>query len=164
MPQVASIEPIVRTTDYGAHMAIRRAFFNVVCADVAAASRFYIDHLGFKVRFSSTWFMHVAAPDNDLLEVGFLQRDHALVPAECRAAPAGAILTIVVDDVDALFASLTAAGVPVVEPPTDQVYGQRRMLVRDPAGTLIDISSECAPDPAWLAKVTQAEDGSHVER
>lgn len=56
-----------------------------------------------------------------------------------------------------------ARGVEIVEPPRDLFYGQRRVLVRDPAGTLVGVSSECAPDPTWMARVKQAEDGSYQE-
>jgi uncharacterized glyoxalase superfamily protein PhnB len=70
-----------------------------------------------------------------------------------RAAPTGGMLTLVVDDVDAVHARAQEAGIEIVEPPTDLFYGQRRMLVTDPNGLLVDISSECPPDPDWLASL-----------
>lgn len=63
------------------------------------------------------------------------------------------MLTVVVDDVDTVHARARAAGIEIVEPPTDLFYGQRRMLVTDPNGLLVDVSSECPPDPDWLASL-----------
>lgn len=36
------------------------------------------------------------------------------------------------------------------------------MLLRDPSGLSLDVSSEYPPDPAWLARV-RAVDGAHIE-
>ena len=41
----------------------------------------------------------------------------------------------------------------MIEPPTDLFYGQRRMLVVDPDGQILDVSSECPPDPDWVASM-----------
>ncbi|MEM6989246.1 MAG: VOC family protein [Myxococcota bacterium] len=144
-------------------MAIQRVFYNVLSADLAAARRFYCGLLELSVRFDSDWFVHVGVAGNEGLEIGLLARDHALVPEAWRGAPRGAVLTVVVDDVDRIHEQARAAGVEVVEPPTDQFYGQRRLLLRDPDGTLVDLSSECAPDPAWLAKVQPIEGGGYRE-
>jgi len=42
-------------------------------------------------------------------------------------------------DLDATFAALAAAGVEVVQEPTEQPYGLRDCAVRDPAGNMIRI-------------------------
>lgn len=41
---------------------------------------------------------------------------------------------VLVDDVDAHFAVAKAAGVEILEEPTDQEYGERRYTARDPEG------------------------------
>jgi uncharacterized glyoxalase superfamily protein PhnB len=43
---------------------------------------------------------------------------------------------VVVDDPDALFERVKNAGAQVVMPPTDQDYGSRDFVVRDPEGNL----------------------------
>ncbi len=45
-------------------------------------------------------------------------------------------LYVYVDDVDALFEQATAAGAKVVQPPTDQFYGDRSGTLEDPFGHL----------------------------
>jgi uncharacterized glyoxalase superfamily protein PhnB len=43
---------------------------------------------------------------------------------------------VVVDDPDALFERAKGAGAEVVMPPTDQDYGSRDFVIRDPEGNL----------------------------
>jgi uncharacterized glyoxalase superfamily protein PhnB len=43
---------------------------------------------------------------------------------------------VVVDDPDALFERMRNAGIEVVMEPTDQDYGSRDFIVRDPEGNL----------------------------
>ena len=127
-------------------MTITRSFVNI-CSDLLPQTRdFYVNLLGFQVGFDSDWFVQLRAVDSDAT-VGIMRRDHELVPEQVRGAAAGSYVTVVVDDVDAVFTRAQTLGVKVVEPPTDLFYGQRRMLVTDPNGMLVDISSPTAPAP-----------------
>lgn len=145
-------------------MALERAFFNVLCQDLAAAQAFYMQLFGLEIAFESDWFVHLHDPQRPALELGLLRADHELVPADARNPPAGAMLTLVVRDVDAIHSRACELAVTVVEAPRDRFYGQRRMLLRDPEGTLIDVSSACAADPEWLTRVEAREQGGHRER
>lgn len=122
--------------------------------DLAGTRDFYVDLFGYQVTFDSDWFVHLGDPDAEALEVGVLRRDHEIVPPFVRAQPSGGILTIVVDDVDALHQKVLARDIDVIEEPRNLFYGQRRMLITDPNGLLVDISSECEPDPEWLASLS----------
>lgn len=51
-----------------------------------------------------------------------------------RLGAATVHIYVTVDHVDALFDRATAVGAEVVEPPADQVYGQRRCGLKDPEG------------------------------
>lgn len=129
---------------------MRRAFLTLTSSDLATTRDWYVHLLDLRVEFDSDWFVQLQDPDDTGLELGILDRDHAIAPEPSRGAPAGGYLTVVVDDVDEVHRRATAAGVQVLEAPTDLFYGQRRMLVVDPDGWVVDISSECAPDPDWL--------------
>ncbi|MHC1558139.1 VOC family protein [Actinomycetospora sp. C-140] len=119
--------------------------------DVAAVRAFYVDVLGFTVAFDIGWFVSLRQHGHDDLEVCVVHRDHAL--GEDLAGPVrGVVFAFLVDDVDAEHARLRALGVPVGVPPRDEPWGQRRFLVRDPAGTGIEIVQVTTPDPAWLAE------------
>jgi catechol 2,3-dioxygenase-like lactoylglutathione lyase family enzyme len=62
--------------------------------------------------------------------------------AEMMAKGTYAMITLATPDLDGLFEHLQAAGVEIVQEPTDQFYGVRDCAVRDPAGTLIRISEQ----------------------
>jgi PhnB protein len=143
----ASSEPQV------ADMSIVRAFVSVFSESLPETRDFYVELFGWRVGFDSDWFVHLQAPENAALELGILRRDHEIVPEAFRSAPAGTMITIVVLDVDALHEIAVERGLAIVEPPRDLFYGQRRMLLRDPSGTLVDVSSECAPSPEFLASL-----------
>ena len=63
------------------------------------------------------------------------------VGAATAAANRSAILEFQVDDVDGVRARLSAAPVDYVMEPTNQPWGNRSMLLRDPDGNLINIFS-----------------------
>jgi uncharacterized glyoxalase superfamily protein PhnB len=63
------------------------------------------------------------------------------VGAATAAANRSAILEFEVDDVDGVRARLSDAPVDYVMAPTNQPWGNRSMLLRDPDGNLINIFS-----------------------
>ncbi len=132
---------------------MQRCFVNLLSDDLARARDWYLDLFGWRIDFDSDWFVHLQAPDNDDVELGLLRRDQEIVPAELRAATSGVIVTLVVDDVDELHRRAVEAGADVIEEPRDLFYGQRRLLLRDPDGTVVDVSSECEPAPEFIASL-----------
>jgi catechol 2,3-dioxygenase-like lactoylglutathione lyase family enzyme len=130
----------------GEAMAIARLMANICSQDLAASRDFYQSLLDLKVTFESDWFVQLTSGRTSL-ELGIIQQDHELIPPEFHAAPQGCYLTFVVDDVDAVYARAQALGLAIRQPPKDEFYGQRRLLLTDPNGLLIDISSPAGPRP-----------------
>lgn len=126
-------------------MSVNRAFVNVLSDRLPETRDFYAGLLGLTVAFDSDWFVNLQDPDKPGNELGVWRRDHALVPEEHRAVapsgPSGTILTFVVDDVEAVHRRAEALGRTIVEPPRDTFYGQRSMLLKDPNGQLVDVST-----------------------
>lgn len=120
---------------------MQRGFANILTDEVAATATFYQELLGMEPKFSSDWFVNLHDPQHPELEVGILARNHDLVPLGARTSPAGIMLTFVVDDCDATLEKAKEIGADLIELPKDMPYGQRRMVLRDPAGTYVDISS-----------------------
>ncbi|MEM9564444.1 MAG: VOC family protein [Actinomycetota bacterium] len=129
----------------------QRAFFSVLSADLARSRDWYTSLFGYRIEFDSDWFVHLQDPDTPMLELGLINRDHEIVDERIRPNPIGGVVTLVVDDVDELHATVVERGIEVIQPPTDLFYGQRRMLIVDPDGQVLDVSSECDPDPEWVA-------------
>lgn len=120
---------------------MQRFFTNILSGSVENTARFYEKYLGMTRHFDSDWFVILTHVNIDNLELGILQRNHEIVPNIVGDKPSGIIITFVVDDCDLVFGKAEKHGVPIVEPPTDMPYGQRRMLMLDPDGTVIDVSS-----------------------
>lgn len=127
---------------------IRRTMFNVVADELAGVRDFYINLLGFRLVYESDWFIVLMPAEGPRFELGIIARGSEVTPATAARPAGGGYLTFVVDEVLTAFAQAQAMGAEIIEPPSDLFYGQRRMLVRDPAGTVIDISS---PSPAQTA-------------
>lgn len=130
-----------------------RVFFSILSSDLPRAREWYVSLFGYRVEFDSDWFVHLQDPENPALEIGIIDKHHRIAAERMRQAPVGGLLTVVVDDVDDLHNQAQARGVEIVEEPTNLFYGQRRMLIADPDGQIIDVSSECEPDPTWLATI-----------
>lgn len=120
---------------------MNRAFTNILCDDIDATARFYEDILGMRRQGDFGWFIIMGADALPGLELGLLDKTHDTVPRALAQAPAGMILTFVVADVATCHAKAITAEAEIIEEPTDLPYGQTRMLLRDPAGAIIDISS-----------------------
>ncbi|MEO1019072.1 MAG: VOC family protein [Pseudomonadota bacterium] len=120
---------------------IDRFFVNILSDDLAASSRFYVETLGMKVHFESDWFIILVNEGRHPFELGILKRTSEIVPESDRQTPQGLMLTFVVEDVEQVYADAQARGLTIVEPPRNLFYGQRRLLLRDPNGVLIDVST-----------------------
>ncbi len=120
---------------------IDRAFTNVLVADVHTSAQFYETLLGMRRHFDSEWFVLLAHPDFPGFEFGVLDRNHETVPKSHNQTPQGLILTFVVGSVDEAYATALEMKATVVEPPRDMPYGQKRLLLQDPDGALIDLSA-----------------------
>jgi len=122
-----------------------RTFPNI-CSDRLAASRdFYTALFRWSVAFDSDWYVQLADGEGGDAVLGIMRRDHELVPPSFRELPRGAFLTVVVDDADVAHRRALEQGAAIVEPPRDLFYGQRRLLLTDPNGFLLDVSAPTAP-------------------
>jgi uncharacterized glyoxalase superfamily protein PhnB len=54
-----------------------------------------------------------------------------------------------VDDARLLSERLVAAGVPLTYPLTDAPWGQRRFMVIEPSGILVDVVQQIEPAPGF---------------
>ncbi len=130
-----------------------RNFFCIFSDDLPASRDWYVDRLGYATGFDSDWFVSLQAPENAAVEIAIMERNSDLVPDAFRKTVGGGMLTIVVDDVDRVYVAMNTASDRIIEPPRDLFYGQRRMLVQDLNGILVDVSSQCDPDPDWMASL-----------
>lgn len=113
-----------------------------ICSDnLCESKRFYVELLGFKIKYDSEWYVQLSSPEDSEIEYGIIQRNHDLVPKEYQHLPNGMYVTFVVSDVDSVYKKAIELDLPIIQEPRNEFYGQRRFLTKDPDGCLIDISS-----------------------
>jgi catechol 2,3-dioxygenase-like lactoylglutathione lyase family enzyme len=126
--------------------------FPVVCsADVAASREFYVSTFGFRVIFDSGWYVQLEAPDGSRPQLGVVERDHESVPEPHRRDPAGVLVSIEVDDVDAVYARIASSGLEVALSLRDEAFGQRHFMVVEPSGALVDVIKPIPPTGEFVA-------------
>jgi len=119
---------------------INRLLTNICSNKLPECKAFYTKLFDFEVGYDSDWFINLISKDKRL-ELGIIEQTNDIVPAAVQNAPQGFYLTFVVDDVDAVFELAQAEKFTVVEAPQDTFYGQRRLLLQDPGGTMVDVSA-----------------------
>lgn len=116
---------------------------NLYTRDIEAALHFYRDVLGFAETFRTPTAgtpSHVELQLNGFT-VGLGTVEAAKEAHGVDAKPGSPAMAVVVwtDDVDQAYADLAAAGVPAVQSPHNSGNNNRRALVRDPDGNLVEI-------------------------
>ncbi|MEM8568402.1 MAG: VOC family protein [Bacteroidota bacterium] len=112
-----------------------------ICSDRLEESKvFYTKLFDFKVDFESDWFIHLIS-EHKHFELGIIQKTNEIVPEEAQVNPAGFYITFVVDQVDDLYELAQKEEMEVITPPKNTFYGQRRIVLKDPDGVFVDISS-----------------------
>jgi catechol 2,3-dioxygenase-like lactoylglutathione lyase family enzyme len=120
--------------------------------DPEAALAFYRDKLGFEVRndvgYQGMRWITVGPPEQPGTSIvltppaadpGITDEERAMI-AEMMAKGTYGHIILASADMDAAFERLQASGAEVVQEPTDQPYGVRDCVFRDPAGNLVRIN------------------------
>jgi len=122
-------------------MPVNRVLYNISTEDVPGTRDFYVGLLDMVPHYDSDWYVILKPAGEGPFELGIIARSSDVVPTSLGSAPGGGYLTCVVDDVMMVFERAKRTGLAILEEPTDLFYGQRRMLITDPNGLLVDISS-----------------------
>jgi catechol 2,3-dioxygenase-like lactoylglutathione lyase family enzyme len=135
-------------------MKVRDLYPLITTPALFQARDFYVAHFGFKVLFEAAWFVYLSGPAEDGTRgatLAFMSPDHPSNPPGPEAFNGlGMILTVEVEDAGAVFERLSGAGAPIVHPLTDEDWGQRRFMTRDPSGVLVDVVQQTQPaDGFW---------------
>jgi catechol 2,3-dioxygenase-like lactoylglutathione lyase family enzyme len=131
-------------------MQIEDLYALVTTDNLREARDFYVGHLNFTVAFEATWFVLLTAPGGRGLNVAFMSTGHPSAPPGPEPFDGrGVVLTLQVADAAAEYERLRARGVPFHHPLTDEPWGQRRFLLRDPAGVLLDVVQQTEPAPGF---------------
>jgi uncharacterized glyoxalase superfamily protein PhnB len=108
---------------------------------VAESRDFYVKHFKAAVTFDCGWYVNLQI-GGETSELQFMAPRNPETPA-CN--PAGLVYNLRVDDVDAEFQRLEAAGLVPVMPLDDHPWGDRGFAVLDPNGVTLYIYSNREP-------------------
>ncbi|WP_313604761.1 VOC family protein [Rhizobium sp.] len=123
----------------------------IMTADVAGTTAFYIQHLGFEALFSADWYVHLQSKESEHVTLAILDGTHETIPETGRGTVSGLLLNFEVEDVDAVYERMKAAGLPIRLDIRDEDFGQRHFITADPNGVLIDIIKPIPPSAEYAA-------------
>lgn len=114
-------------------MTVRRIMpdFQVESEEAMRRSRDFYGELGFREVMDMGWVVTLASPSNPTAQISFFTEERT-----ARVVPD---LSVEVEDVDAVYARLVAAGADVVRELRDEEWGVRRFFVRDPNGRVVNV-------------------------
>ncbi len=128
-----------------------KSLFPVICcADVQASARFYVSLFELRAVFEIDWYVQLQSPTDVNLQLGLVRRDHPSVPERFQERPRGVLVTIEVDDVDAIHSRAGARGLEIVSAMRDEPWGQRHFITVDPDGLAVDVVKMIPPSPDFL--------------
>jgi catechol 2,3-dioxygenase-like lactoylglutathione lyase family enzyme len=114
---------------------------------------FYTRHFGMAVVFEANWIVMLSRPRDDAISLGFMSPDHpSRPPGPEPFAGTGMIVTVEVADAADAFARLSEGGAPIIYNLHREAWGQNRFMVRDPAGTLVDVVEQTEPASGFWEK------------
>jgi len=145
--------------DAGAkHLKVRDLYPLVTTPALTEVRDFYVEHFGFQVAFEASWFLYLVGPGEDGTRgatLAFMHPNHPSNPPGPESFDGlGMILTVEVGNAAAVFERLRESGAPIVYPVTDEDWGQRRFMIRDPAGVLVDIVQQIEPAEGYWSRYT----------
>ncbi len=113
---------------------------NICSTDLVKSKDFYTKLFNLNIAYDSDWFVHLASDDGKL-ELGIIDQNNEIVPEDFQHPPQGFYVTFVVDSADKVYETAQTENFEIVSEPADTFYGQRRLLLKDPDGALVDVSS-----------------------
>ena len=112
-------------------MAVTRIVANLSAPDPIALAKFYRDVFELDLTFDMGWIAFLSRDANQKIELH--------TASEGGSGTQLPVISIGVDDLDAIETAVRAAGADVVYGPVKESWGLRRFFFRDPAGNLVNV-------------------------
>jgi uncharacterized glyoxalase superfamily protein PhnB len=128
-------------------MKVTASGLSLNVADEQASAEFARDYLGFSEEMASDGFVSMSRPDAGFNLV-FLRTGLKTFKPEHMSGHAadGLLVVFVVEDVDAEYARLESAGVPITTPIETEPWGERYFQVSDPNGVVYQLVQWVSPE------------------
>ncbi|MEU8900811.1 VOC family protein [Nocardia sp. NPDC048505] len=121
-------------------MTITASTISLNVADPTASAQFLIDTLGFAELMSADGFVSLGHPEAGVSVVYLAVGLKSFKPTDkAGAAGEGLLLAFTVDNIDAEYERLRAAGVPIVTEIETEPWGERYFQMSDPNGIIVQL-------------------------
>ncbi|UGT58119.1 VOC family protein [Nocardia asteroides] len=121
-------------------MQITGSAISLNVADPTASARFLVDHLGFTEQMAADGFVSLARPDAGMNVIFLRTGLGTFKPARIAgSAGDGTLVVFTVEDIDAEYERLRAAGVPIETEIETEEWGERYFQMTDPNGIVIQL-------------------------
>lgn len=129
-------------------MKIKESYPVFVTAKLTETINYYTKWFEFEVFFESTWFVLLQSKSDKPYFIAFMDYRQPTSPPSIPAinAKAGVFLTLEVDNVEAEYQKLVAAGIDVYYGLKTEAWGQKRFGLIDPNGMYVDIVEQVEPE------------------
>ncbi|MDX7986489.1 hypothetical protein FE392_03950 [Xenorhabdus sp. 12] len=115
---------------------------NILTDNLISTRNLFVNLLDFSIEYESNWFISMSSEKHG--QVSAFLRTSEFIPNAYQKACQGLIITCIVENVEPYYLKAQKLGVNIIEPPRDLPYGQRRFLIKDQSGALLDISAPTA--------------------
>ena len=121
-------------------MEITASAVSMTVADPELSARFLAETFGFEREMAADGFFSLTRPDVGF-NVIYLRADLPTFKPRERAGRTadGILVVVVVDDIDAEYERLTAAGTSILTPIETEEWGERYFQVEDPNGVIVQL-------------------------
>lgn len=134
-------------------MTILSTYPLITVSDLGASREFFVDHLEFRPVFEADWVVMLAHSGQDTITLGLMASHHPSSPPGPETfSGTGMVFTLQVSEATALHRRLSGKGLPIVHPLSDEPWGQRRFMLRDPSGVLVDVVEQIEPVAGFWEK------------
>lgn len=118
---------------------MKRLFPITVTTKLVECKEFYTKFFNFKIVFEADWYIHMRHESG--IELALMQPNLPNQPKFLHGAYAGEgiVYSFEVDDAKSEYERLKALGATIIYELTDEEWGQRHFILKDPAGVSIDL-------------------------
>lgn len=81
----------------------------------------------------------MASPEKSELQIGIMRLDHEFTPRSYQLPAQGVIISVQVEDVEAIYSTIKKRGFAIAHDMCDEEFGMRRFMVADPNGLLVNV-------------------------
>ena len=127
-------------------MKAKRMDITVSTNKLQQSKEFYMKYLGFQLVFESDWYIELLSEGSTTMGVSFVLPEFE---AGEKFTGRGMILSLEVDDVDAEYTKMKAAGMMIFENIKEKPWGERSFVVNDPNGIHLYIYKSIPPTPDY---------------